>query len=498
MTLQLKRLFDRIENLPIGWAGIGFSGSVIILIRAFLENILDKTPGSSYWTAIFAYSWFLSLFIALIFLLAFTAGVSRLRSARLLLIGFLVILIPPLSFLFGFNRYFEFPHGTWSEIFFHIATFFAFYKYLGPFFALEIILVITAMGVYFFIRKNFLRSLVGVLITYLIIVCFALQGKLFGYTANPITGDPLFNLSTNFATSQFYAGINFLLFLFLGLILFLKERTEKAKNLFFNLRPGRIISVLIFMTLAGLGALSSGYFYFPNFILSFFLFSVFLFYAALSNDVADLKIDKVSNPNRPYARGIFSKKEMSILQTLVLLAIAILVLIIDSMPILIITAINIGLSILYSVFRFRKFLFSHLIAAAGESTVVLYGYFAQMPTSSFALVEAWILFFAVFVFLAFFLPIKDLKDFAGDKKENVRNFLTVFSWRSGKILTAISVSLAYIFFAFIMGSPAFFVLSFFFAGLGAYFVVYYEKVGERASYINFLAFIVLFLLFSVA
>ena len=121
-----------------------------------------------------------------------------------------------------------------------------------------------------------------------------------------------------------------------------------------------------------------------------------------------------------------------------------------------------------------------------------------MPTSSSALVEVWILFFAVFVFLAFFLPVKDLKDFAGDKKEKVRNFLTVFGWKKGKILIAISVFFAFIFFAFIMGSPLFFALSFIFAGLGAYFVIYYERVGEKPSYLNFLAFIVLFLLFSVA
>ena len=90
-------------------------------------------------------------------------------------------------------------------------------------------------------------------------------------------------------------------------------------------------------------------------------------------------------------------------------------------------------------------------------------------------------------------------EFAGKlPKEKVRNFLTVFGWQKGKIITAISVFFAFIFFAFIMGGPLFFALSFIFAGLGAYFVVYYERIGEKASYLNFLIFIVLFLLFSFA
>src|SRR3989344_851076 len=490
MILRLKRLFARIENLPIGWLGIFLIANAVIFLRVLTEGIFDSQTIFSYWTVIFWQSWFLSLFICFIMVIYLFSKTEFIKIARLTLAGLPIILLPAIALLFGKNRHFDFPQGSWSEILFNISTVFAFISTLGPVFTAEILIVLFAVFIFLILKTSFFKSLLGVIGIYAALVFFALQGK--------ILNDLLNIFPTNLKISQTYAVINFFILIGFGFALFSIIAKSKMKVVIFNLRPERLLSFFIFGFLCFLGVKLTGGFFTLNFILSFALFIFFLFYAVLSNDVSDINIDKVSNPNRPYARGIFSKKEMSILQILVLLAIAILVLIIDSMPILIITAINIGLSILYSVFRFRKFLFSHLIAAAGESTVVLYGYFAQMPTSSFALVEALILFFAVFVFLAFFLPIKDLKDFAGDKKENVRNFLTVFSWRSGKILTAISVSLAYIFFAFIMGSPAFFVLSFFFAGLGAYFVVYYEKVGERASYINFLAFIVLFLLFSVA
>jgi len=493
MTLQFKRLFTYIENLRIGWLGIFLIAGIIILIRIISEPVFDQATIFSYWTLIYLGSWFFSIFIVFFLLTSVISKIPTIKCARLFLVGLPVILIPIFGLIFGDTRSFDFLHGTWSEIFFHLITLAAFYPPLGIFFTIELILFLTALFIFFYVKtKSIARAIFSVIGIYSILTFFAIQPK--------IINDTWVNLFflTNLKITQLYAIFNFFLLLFFGLLFFLREKKVKAESIVFHLRPERSFSLITFAVFIALGALNSPHFYLINFLSGFSLFIFFLFYAAVSNDAADLAIDKISNPNRPYAKGVFNAKEMKILQGVILGIIIILVLIIDSMPILILTLVNIGLSILYSVFRFRKFLFSHLIAAAGESTVVLYGYFAQMPTSSSALVEAWILFFAVFVFFAFFLPVKDLKDFAGDKKEKVRNFLTVFGWQKGKIITAISVFFAFIFFAFIMGGPLFFALSFIFAGLGAYFVVYYERIGEKASYLNFLIFIVLFLLFSFA
>lgn len=485
---KLSLVFNYIENLPIGWLGIFLIANAVIFIRVLMEGIFDSQTIFSYWTVIFWQSWFLSLFICLIVLVSIVAKIRPITAAKLVLSGLPVILLPLTGLLFGFSRHFDFPQGTWPELFSLIATFAFFSPKLGPIFSLEIILTLGAIFVFFANRAQLSRAFFGTIGTYVIIAFFGLQGK--------ITADFLNIefLAANFSSSQIFALVNFVLLILAGAGLFLLADRKRAGALILNLRPERSFSLIIFAIFAIFGGLNAPQFYLTNFLAGFALFGLLLFYAAISNDVSDLKIDKVSNPNRPYALGIFSKKEMLILQILVLIAIAILVLIIDSMPILILTLVNIGLSILYSVFRWRKFLFSHLIAALGESTVVLYGYFVQAPTFSSAPMEAWILFFAVFGFFALFLPVKDLKDFLGDQKEKVRNFLTVFGWQRGKTITAISVFFAFIFFAFIMGSPLFFALSFIFAGLGAYFVVYYEKVGERVSYLNLLVFVLMFLL----
>ena len=490
MAAQLKRLFAYIENLRIGWLGIFLIANAVIFSRILMEGIFDSQTIFSYWTIIFWQSWFLSLFICLIILVSIVAMIKPITAAKFVLAGLPVILLPLTGLFFRFSRHFDFPQGSWLELFSIIATFAFFYPKLGPIFSLEIILALGAVFLFFLNRVSPLRALSGAIGTYGVIAFFGLQGKMI----SDLLRFDFFGTNLNF--SQIFALANFALLSFLSAALFLLINRKKAVALIFNLRPERSFSLMIFGIFIVLGALNSSHFFSINFLAGFALFGLLLFYAAASNDVSDVKIDKVSNPNRPYALGIFNKKEMSILQILVIMAIAILVLIIDSMPILILTLVNIGLSVSYSVFRFRKFLFSHLIAAAGESTAILYGYFVQAPTSSSAPMELWILFFAVFVFFALFLPVKDLKDFAGDKKEKVRNFLTVFGWQKGKIITAIFVFFAFIFFALIMGSPLFFALSFVFAGLGVYFVVYYEKVGEKASYINFLVFVLLFLAFS--
>ncbi len=492
MISQLKRLFDRIENFPINWLGIFLIAGIIILIRIILEPVFDQATIFSYWTLIYLGSWFFSLFIAFVLLVSFFAKIKPIKSAKLLLAGLPIILLPLLGLIFGVSRYFDFLTGSWQEVGFNLITFVAFHPQLGIFFTIEILAVLAAFFIFFIIRTDFLRAVSGALSAYFVLAFFAIQAK--------IVEDSLISgfFSSNLSLVPVYASFNFALLILIGAFLFWKIAPQKAAALFFQLRPERLFSFLIFGLFCFFGTAFNDVFYLFNFLLGFGLFCFFLFYAALSNDAADLAIDKISNPDRPYAKGVFDGKEMKILQGVILGIIVILVLIIDSMPILILTAINVGLSVLYSVFRFRKFLFSHLIAALGESTVILYGYFVQAPTSSSAPMEIWILFFAVFVFFALFLPVKDLKDFAGDKKEKVRNFLTVFGWQKGKIITAISVFSAFIFFAFIMGSPLFFALSFIFAGLGAYFVVYYEWVGEKPSYINLLVFVLLFLAFSFA
>ena len=474
--------------MPVGWRGIFILAGLIISVRVIVEGIFDSRTVFSYWTAIFWESWYFSLFISFIFLISWVARTPRIKVARLLLAGLPVIFLPLLGFLAGSSRYFDFPQGSWGSIFFDVITFAAFSPHLGPLFSLEILAVLLCLFLFFFKRVSVGRSLLGVFGFYAILVLFALQGKFF--QDSPISSV----LLTNLKESQLYAGINFIILLCLSILLFIAVHPKKAATLFFQLRPERSMSLAMFGVLMALGAYFTGHVYILNFIFGFALFGFLLLYAALVNDVKDIRIDAISNPHRPLASGVFTKSEILLIQRITLWIIIILVLILDSMPILLLTLLTLVLSFIYSNLYARKFFFSYLLVAAGESTVVLFGFFSQEPVATSFSRGILDLFVAVFVLFAFFLPVKDLKDFHGDKQEGVRNFLTLWGWERGIAVTASSVFCGYIFFGMMAGDSLILFLSAVFAILGAIFVIYYKKVGEKASYINFFIYILSFFL----
>src|SRR3990167_6253777 len=113
MISRLKRLFNFIENFPIGWPGIFLIANAVIFLRVLAEGVFDNQTIFSYWTIIFWQSWFLSLFICLIILVSIVAKIKPITAAKFVLTGLPVILLPLIGLLFGFSRYFDFPQGTW-------------------------------------------------------------------------------------------------------------------------------------------------------------------------------------------------------------------------------------------------------------------------------------------------------------------------------------------------------------------------------------------------
>src|SRR3989338_791066 len=248
MTLQFKRLFTYIENLRIGWLGIFLIAGIIILIRIISEPVFDQATIFSYWTLIYLGSWFFSIFIVFFLLTSVISKIPTIKCARLFLVGLPVILIPIFGLIFGDTRSFDFLHGTWSEIFFHLITLAAFYPPLGIFFTIELILFLTALFIFFYVKtKSIARAIFSVIGIYSILTFFAIQPK--------IINDTWVNLFflTNLKITQLYAIFNFFLLLFFGLIVF-------------HLRPERSFSLITFAVFIALGALNSPHFYLINFL----------------------------------------------------------------------------------------------------------------------------------------------------------------------------------------------------------------------------------------
>lgn len=482
LTSKISSLIDRLENIPAGWPMLFFVAEMLISARALLQQVLVShfTPHSLFpLKVIYTHNWFWALLFSLIFFISYITKSPAIKITRLLVCGLPIIFIPLLSLIFGMTQNFLIT-GTWREILFHISTFVAFHPNLGIFFTIEIVVFLSAIFSYFLLRTSIIKSCVGVLGVYTILSLFAIQGK-----------------SILTTTRGVIAEANFFIFLFFLLLVFIREFPAKTKALVFHLRPKRFVYLGAFGIIMAIGASYSEHFLPYNFSLGFLLFSLFLLHAALINDMWDIEIDTISNPDRPYAQGILSRQEMNVLQYSILGIMGALILIIYSPAVAIITLLNIGASFLYSAARFRKNIFSLIIVAFGESTAVLYGYFSQNPVQTTLPENISVLFTAFFFLFLFFLPLKDLKDFKGDSAEGVKNIMTLFGWRKGKAVTALSVFLGYVVFASLAGDPLLLGASLFFATCGALFVLFYEKVGEQISYVNFFLFIVVVFIIGV-
>ena len=103
MISRFKRLFNFIENFPIGWPGIFLIANAVIFLRVLAEGVFDNQTIFSYWTIIFWQSWFLSLFICLVIFVSIVAKIKPITAAKFVLTGLPVILLPLTGLFFGFS-----------------------------------------------------------------------------------------------------------------------------------------------------------------------------------------------------------------------------------------------------------------------------------------------------------------------------------------------------------------------------------------------------------
>lgn len=486
----LKFLFDRIENIKLSWKAVFSLTFFIIAIRLILELLMSSFVSQPISSFVFFASWFLALFFSLAVFISYISKNSALRCARLLLIGLPIILIPLIGLWQGKIQYFAFPKGSWGEVFYHLSTFLWFHPSYGVYFTIEIIIFLVAVFIYLLLSVSLIRALIGAVGAYGILIFFALYVKTFGFIYS--------NFSiTDLPIAKFYTTINLFILLIVGFTVYWRQFPEKAKAFVFAFRPNRLVFLLNMTIMMFVGALFTHTFYIINFLLGFLLFNFFLFYAALSNDLADVEIDKISNPYRPYASGLMTKLEINNLNYIILGIIALILFIMSSRALIFLTSIIVILSVMYSVFRFRNNFFSFLIPAFGESVVILYGYFSQNLAQTVAPSKIIDIFIAFFVLFCFFLPVKDLKDFKGDMRNGVNNFLTVFGWRAGRMIIATMSFFGYMVFAYLTQSQVVSSFSFVFAILGALFIIYYEKFGEFLIYFNLFCFTILASVFLI-
>ncbi|MCP4050070.1 MAG: UbiA family prenyltransferase [bacterium] len=233
-----------------------------------------------------------------------------------------------------------------------------------------------------------------------------------------------------------------------------------------------------------------------------FLFSLILslislcflaLFAMINNNLADLKIDKISNHNRALAKGVINIETYSKLQYPCLfigLAISSFV----SFKIFFFNLLGAGNYYLYSTppIRIKRITYlSKGIIALNSLIMVLAGY--TLVTGSLKNFPHIISAFLLFIFIN---PMQfiDIKDYEGDKKYGIRTFPVLVGLKKSKIIIGISFIIAYLSCFFIL-KEACLLLPLFVMGSLQFYLINKKKYNEKPVFLLYLVSLILFIVY---
>lgn len=478
---KIQKIILKIEEYPLNIPQFLFAFSAIIAIRMLGENILSGLEGKSLdffvGSTLAAYLFFLfSFLVILIFLSRWLKEIPK-KVANILLWGFWLAVFPPLldSILCR-------PEKCWSFYAFdslfglgkRFLTFFGDNPTMGITYGVraEVALAVIFLIFYIFLKtRKAARSLIGGLISYTILFLLgsfpAWLTFLFLAPSKKTTSIEGFDVAALFLSPARYFSFSsgdiinalnvkmnlmyaFLIALFLVLFFWLFSR-EKFWPVMKNIRW---VQIMIHAGLIIFGA-ALGAFYFPANItvdvFSFFalanliLAAVFAWVASVFlNDRIDLEIDKITNTGRPLATGKLSESEYSQLFWLSFWMSLILALTVGMKFFLLIFAYQI-IGWAYSAWPYRLKRFPGIASFLSSLALALLfssGFILLSDSQNISALPSQVFWLLIIAF-AISLPIKDLKDIEGDKKNGIFTIPVIFGETWARFLIGLGIFVSY-------------------------------------------------------
>jgi 4-hydroxybenzoate polyprenyltransferase len=506
---QIVKLIELAENSSISflsWITSFFSLVLIrILIESWIDGFANKSASYVFYNITNTFVFFLlSYFIFLAFLNKFLK-VSIKKLSSLMLWGYVIIIFPPIidHIIFGDSRYLNF-YGIYGlrEMLDRFITFFGDSPDFGVTYGtrIEIALVILAISIYSYIKtREITKTLLASLFSYIILFVLATfpswltiigrgLGKGFLNVTDLdivrvfITPTRIFSKEIGDIANTLSIKLS-LIYSLLILIFLIFGFWKKYKNKFLvfgkNIRPVQIVYHLgLFFIGIGLGYKFTGTSLDITIfnLLSLVNLSVAVIFSWITsviiNDIADKKIDLISNKDRPLVSGEFSKGEyFKIGVTLFVSAIVFAALVSAKIAMFLIVYQALAWVYSHKPFRLKRIpLVATFISALASLLVLFSGFMLIDPNSSivdFPVSIIWLL----LISFTLSLTVKDLKDIEGDKRDSVWTIPVLFGEYWGKIIIGTGIFVSYIlsvlilrefaltFWACLLGSLSFWVVN---------------------------------------
>jgi 4-hydroxybenzoate polyprenyltransferase len=507
-----------VEDHPITFGGWLLAFSSIIALRllgeSFLSSFSGKSPDFFIGSSLAAWLFFLFAALILVMILGVYLRIGYRKIANILLWGFIMVIFPPLidRSLCGPDYWSFYLFDGLSGLFSKFLLFFGDSPCLGITYGVrfEVAFAAILVGVYAFIKtKKPIRSLFAVILTYstlfilgslpwLAAMLLLLPKNIFSVQSYDIAG--VFLSTTGFLSIRDISILNALnvkmnlIYAFfisiLSMLFFWKyfQRTfiEIAKNI-------RWVQILIHSGLVLFG-ITLGAFYFPqNITLNAFSFlaaanlilsATFSWIASVFlNDIADKSIDEMTNTNRPLVSGQADIEDYKdIFWPFFILALALGLSVGTKFFFLALIYQIIG--VIYSIFPYRLKRFP-IIATFLSALAITLWFFAgfmllsdnqqidQLPRQIIAL---------MLVAFTISLPVKDLKDIEGDKKNGVWTVPVIFGEKWARFIIGLGIFISYSLSVLWLNAKILFFPAML-CGLFSFIVLQSEKISSRRVHV---------------
>lgn len=423
-----ERIITKIETTKISAFALSLYLSLLICIRELLEQWFFQAKFNIYQLA--------HHFFFFVFLLSGILIISSITQENILKVtlivssGLIVIILPPLIDHFIFQRSIPYSYILPNDFLQNFFTYFLFTSSVGLGIMIEVTFILLMSSFYVWIKS---RSLIRAFFTgFSLYVLIGIAGSPRLFLPLPDTSDSVMSEARHII----YFFIYFTLSQIIGLLFLYKVDRKLPAAVFRELTSFRTLHFVLIVNAGVYFNKALDFFYFPDilYIVSGNSLIVLLWTCAiLVNNVYDLEIDRISNPNRPLPRGDARPSQYLGLSSILSVICLFLSLVLGIIPFLL-TLLFLLSALAYSKppLRLRRKIWGSVFIGWGSILAFFIGYTTRIKFSDLTLPQD-VLSLSILIFVAFSIgPLtKDLKDYAGDSRNNVHTIFTMLGISRG-------------------------------------------------------------------
>ena len=351
---------------------------------------------------------------------------------------------------------------------------------------IEIALVLIGSFLYFFVKTHkIIDSFLGSFIMYCVLFIFGMMPfflqTIFSFIGLPYQySDRLF--------FHFYMLLSFILGVFIA---YLADK-KKFMIILRDIRPFRVLHFQFMFVLGIIFAIRDiGFQLTTTLLFSFFFIPISILFACLysiiMNNLEDVKIDQISNPDRPLVKGTISIHQYKEFSYIFIILSLVFAAIVDFKALFFITTF-IGNYFLYSVrpLRLKRIpIVSKFFISLNSLLLVMMGYSLVNDTAFSVYFLPTELLYIFLIGYTLVLNFIDIKDYEGDKSAGLTTFVGLVGLKTSKILIGLFFLLVYLSVYFVLEKVILLIpLSIF--GLLEFYLINKKRYQEKAVFIVYL------------